>query len=642
MNEVKSKGSLWKAVIAVAVAVAFTMPGSAMFITDTTFDNTLLDIYPDSWSVNQKGTTSFGTRDIVWSVTLHFDELSGKIDQVVFGEASDANDGPPPDIYDEPKPPAPMQPYIRGWFDDDLPVPYNLLLKDYRHYSDTDKIWDLYVRWKSSSPDMTNVTISWDITEFNSCEYNSVVLIRYDPFDDEWDFAVNMLTEEEYVYAPRWFGGQWLTDHFQINATGGFENTPPYEPINPSPEDDAVDVLINSNLSWTGGDPDPGDTVTYDVYFGTMNPPPQVVAGQPGTTYEPGTMNYSTHYYWQIVAWDFYNTSTSGSIWDFITEEEPNDPPYPPSAPQPQDGAVDVEIDANLSWVGGDPNPEDMVTYDVYFGTTSPPPQVVWNQLGVSYNPSTMNYNTQYYWKIVSWDNHEETTDGPIWDFTTEPQPNNPPYEPSSPSPSDGATNVPIDADLSWTGGDPDGDPVTYDVYFGTSSPPSKVVSNQTGITYDPGILEYETLYYWQIVAWDDSDASNESPIWSFTTKANNPPNAPSIDGLTEGETGTEYDYTFVATDPDGDDVYYYIDWNDDNVEEWIGPYGSGEEVTVSHTWDEKGTYTIRAKAKDTNDAESDWGTLEVTMPVSYNSLFLRFLERFPNAFPILRHLLGL
>ncbi|MFW6149157.1 MAG: hypothetical protein ACOC6D_04795, partial [Atribacterota bacterium] len=71
----------------------------------------------------------------------------------------------------------------------------------------------------------------------------------------------------------------------------------------------------------------------------------------------------------------------------------------------------------------------------------------------------------------------------------------------------------------------------------------------------------------------------------------------------------------------------------------------SGKVITVNHTWDEKGDYTIRAKAKDTKDLESDWGTLDVTMPKNkvFNFNLLEWLfERFPNAFPILRHLLGL
>ncbi len=41
---------------------------------------------------------------------------------------------------------------------------------------------------------------------------------------------------------------------------------------------------------------------------------------------------------------------------------------------------------------------------------------------------------------------------------------NNPPYEPSNPIPPDGATNVSIFTGLCWTGGDPDGDEVIYDI----------------------------------------------------------------------------------------------------------------------------------------------------------------------------------
>ena len=99
------------------------------------------------------------------------------------------------------------------------------------------------------------------------------------------------------------------------------------------------------------------------------------------------------------------------------------------------------------------------------------------------------------------------------------------------------------------------------------------------------------------------------------------------------------------ATDPDGDDIWYYVDWDDWEDTLWLGPYPSGQEVIVSHTWDDRGKYTIRAKARDIFEEESDWAYLEVTMPVNQQSThpwFQWFLERFPNAFPILRHLLGL
>ena len=101
---------------------------------------------------------------------------------------------------------------------------------------------------------------------------------------------------------------------------------------------------------------------------------------------------------------------------------------------------------------------------------------------------------------------------------------NNPPYEPYNPSPSDGATGVSVYTDLNWRGGDPDGDPVTYDVYFGTDPTPDAgelVSSDQSTTSYDPpGTLSYSTTYYWKIVAKDSHGATTEGPIWSFTTES--------------------------------------------------------------------------------------------------------------------------
>ena len=97
---------------------------------------------------------------------------------------------------------------------------------------------------------------------------------------------------------------------------------------------------------------------------------------------------------------------------------------------------------------------------------------------------------------------------------------NTPPYAPSHPVPENGETNVSITTDLGWSGGDPDpDDTVRYDVYFGTTSPPSLVSSNQTTSTYDLGILAYETTYYWQIVSWDTYNASTQGQQWHFTTQ---------------------------------------------------------------------------------------------------------------------------
>jgi hypothetical protein len=97
------------------------------------------------------------------------------------------------------------------------------------------------------------------------------------------------------------------------------------------------------------------------------------------------------------------------------------------------------------------------------------------------------------------------------------------------------------------------------------------------------------------------------------------------------------------TTDPDGDDVYYWIDWGDNTNSDWIGSYASGETITMSHTWSKKGTYNIKVKAKDVYGAESDWTTLQVTMPRTISfSLLMKFLERFPHASILKNHILSL
>jgi len=95
----------------------------------------------------------------------------------------------------------------------------------------------------------------------------------------------------------------------------------------------------------------------------------------------------------------------------------------------------------------------------------------------------------------------------------------------------------------------------------------------------------------------------------------NNPPDTPDIDGPMVGGVDTDYEYTFITTDPDADNVYYYIDWGNGDIEDWIGPYNSSEEVKIAHKWSEAGSYSIKTKAKDIFDAESEWSDpLNVTI----------------------------
>ena len=121
-------------------------------------------------------------------------------------------------------------------------------------------------------------------------------------------------------------------------------------------------------------------------------------------------------------------------------------------------------------------------------------------------------------------------------------------------------------------------------------------------------------------------------------------PNKPTIDGPNTGNPGIEYYFKFNATDPEGDTLEYHIKWGDGNIEEWIGPYTSGEEITLSHCWETEGTYIIVAKVRDVYGDVSESKSLEITIPRNratiINSFLLNFLNNFPRLFSIFKNIL--
>jgi hypothetical protein len=116
------------------------------------------------------------------------------------------------------------------------------------------------------------------------------------------------------------------------------------------------------------------------------------------------------------------------------------------------------------------------------------------------------------------------------------------------------------------------------------------------------------------------------------------PPDAPIIDGPTIGRAGVVYQYNFSLYDLDDDAMYLRVDWGSGTPGTWTGPYKSGRIVGLKHGWNQKGTFAIRAQAKDIYNVESLWGELRVTIPRTRATSYHWFLERFP----LLERLLGL
>jgi hypothetical protein len=285
-------------------------------------------------------------------------------------------------------------------------------------------------------------------------------------------------------------------------------NNPPYVPNNPIPADSEFDISICPNLSWSGGDPD-GDNVTYDVYIGRDPLNMQLVANNISVPWYqiPFLLDFDTKYFWQVTARDEYGLNTYGPIWNFRTEE--NLPPYPPSNPDPEDGAYYV-LNVSLCWEGGDPNKCDILTYDLYFDDTNPPKQVFCNLTINCWSPPyNLSMYKRYYWKVVSWDSGGLSTSGPTWSFTT----GSPPPEVEFVNPREGyfhffgiplfqiIFNSSVDSiniggfklrpiQVNGTDGGPDGDPIAIWLYIN---------NEDKGFgTWNP-----ETGYYeWQWTGW--------------------------------------------------------------------------------------------------------------------------------------------
>lgn len=88
----------------------------------------------------------------------------------------------------------------------------------------------------------------------------------------------------------------------------------------------------------------------------------------------------------------------------------------------------------------------------------------------------------------------------------------------------------------------------------------------------------------------------------------NRPPEKPAKpNGEERPKLNTNYEYLTNSTDIEGEEIYYKFNWGDETESTWLGPYPSGQSVTASHSWSNRGPFNITVKAKDTNGRESSY-----------------------------------
>ena len=237
----------------------------------------------------------------------------------------------------------------RGNAPPNIPTPKN-------PFNGTDEIpIDIILEWFGGDPDGDETTYDVYFGEF-------------DPFNDP-PLVASDITKTSYDPTPL---GQTLNfstkyawkivawDYYGLNSSGekwNFltqPNRPPYPAHDPIPPDDAKNVSVNASIYWNGSDPNSGDKLTYDVYFGP-NPDPPFIRNQDENYYDPydeGDMPLFEDFYWRIDTHDMMGEVTPGPDWTFATGLNPK--PTPPNIDGPTKGKK--QISYNFTFVSTDPD----------------------------------------------------------------------------------------------------------------------------------------------------------------------------------------------------------------------------------------------------------------------------------------------
>lgn len=201
----------------------------------------------------------------------------------------------------------------------------------------------------------------------------------------------------------------------------------------------------------------------------------------------------------------------------------------------PAHNVTNVDRVTSLQWTVFDPE-SNPVLFDVFFGKSETPNLVSANQSTPVYPPTVslkLDAGNTYAWKIIAKELIPPgfTSVGGITESSTLIfRVAYAPDIPNSPFPIHNSIEVdPTNVTLSWETQSQDGNPLTYDIYFGpTSNPPKLGPLSVPPIPFPPistkyfnvGALTPNTTYYWKIVVSDNKSNTVPGPKWKFKTGA--------------------------------------------------------------------------------------------------------------------------
>ena len=219
-----------------------------------------------------------------------------------------------------------------------------------------------------------------------------------------------------------------------ISCGGGGSDgpTPTPEPTNTAPTVPTLVVPATSSLcinnivafEWSASTDTENNPIVYQLQIATDNQFGQIVStSEISSRTHSVTLDKGKAYYWLVKATDSKNASSAYSgTFSFYTEGNAvaNHLPFLPEVIQPETNTTITGTTAVLKWFASDADAADVLTYDVYLGTTNPPTvKVAENRATSIFEAVSLQAATQYYWRIVVKDNKGGETRGQVWNFRT-------------------------------------------------------------------------------------------------------------------------------------------------------------------------------------------------------------------------------
>ncbi|MFH1010506.1 MAG: YCF48-related protein, partial [bacterium] len=199
---------------------------------------------------------------------------------------------------------------------------------------------------------------------------------------------------------------------------GDDDGEPPPPPPLEAPSELRITASTNTSISmqWTDNSADEDSFYIERSVGGNVSFAPLQQVGQNVTSFTNLGLTQGTIYYYRLRAGE------PGRFSDWSNEAGAvavqNTPPNAPSAPFPSDGATNLPVAFTLTWQCSDPEGHTL-TYEVFLGTSSPPPLVASGLLVKSLSRTDLAPNTLHYWQVRARDQHLMETLSPVWQFTT-------------------------------------------------------------------------------------------------------------------------------------------------------------------------------------------------------------------------------